>query len=80
VDALPTPGWAEFTIMMECTPEKSGHCWSIFTLSSVVVSNEVILCEDSVSESGDTDSVHMCQHLIFKTSLSPIPPTGLARH
>ncbi len=30
-----SPDWAEFTIMMECTPE-SGHCQSICTLSSVV--------------------------------------------
>jgi hypothetical protein len=31
----PSPGWAEFTIMMECTPE-SCHCHSICTFSSVV--------------------------------------------
>ncbi len=31
----PSTGWAEFTVMMEFTPE-SGHCQSIFTLSSVV--------------------------------------------
>ncbi len=30
----PSPGWAEFTITMECTSE-SGHCQSICTLSSV---------------------------------------------
>ncbi len=24
----PSPGWADFTIMMECTPE-SGHCLSV---------------------------------------------------
>jgi hypothetical protein len=30
----PLPGWAEFTIMMECTSE-SNHCQSICTLSSV---------------------------------------------
>ncbi len=29
-----SPGWAEFTIMMECTSE-SGHCQSICTLSPV---------------------------------------------
>jgi hypothetical protein len=27
----PTPGWANFSIMMECTPE-SGHCPSVCTL------------------------------------------------
>jgi hypothetical protein len=34
---IPRPhqaAWAEFTIMMECTPE-SGHCQSICNLSSV---------------------------------------------
>ncbi len=30
----PSPGWDEFTIMMECTPE-SGHHLSTFNLSSV---------------------------------------------
>jgi hypothetical protein len=29
-EPTPSPGWAEFTIMMECTPE-SGHCQSICT-------------------------------------------------
>jgi hypothetical protein len=28
----PSPGWADFTIMMECTPESS-HCHSVCTLS-----------------------------------------------
>ncbi len=32
--APPPPGWTEFTIMMECTPE-SGLCQSICTPSSV---------------------------------------------
>ncbi len=27
----PLPGWADFTIMMECVP-KSGHCHSVCTL------------------------------------------------
>jgi hypothetical protein len=31
----PSPVWAEFTIMMECTPE-SGHCQPICSLSSVL--------------------------------------------
>jgi len=35
VHSPPTPDWAEFTIMMECTPE-SGHCQSICTHSSVM--------------------------------------------
>ncbi len=78
VHPLPSPGWAEFTVMMECRPE-SGHCQSS-TLSSVFVSNEVVICEDHVSESGDADIVYMCQHLIFKTTLSHIPPTDLAGH
>ncbi len=28
---LPPPGWADFTIMMECTPE-SGFCHSVFSV------------------------------------------------
>jgi hypothetical protein len=34
----PSPGWAEFTIMMECTPE-NGHCQYIYTLATVGVLN-----------------------------------------
>jgi hypothetical protein len=39
---VPSPGWAESTIMKECTTE-SGHCKYICTFSSValkVVTNE----------------------------------------
>ncbi len=28
----PSPGWADFTIMMECTPE-SGHCHSVYPVA-----------------------------------------------
>jgi hypothetical protein len=31
VHPLPSPGWANFSITMECTPE-SGHCHSVCTL------------------------------------------------
>jgi hypothetical protein len=35
-DGVHVPDWAEFNIMMECTPE-TGHCQSICTLSSVII-------------------------------------------
>jgi hypothetical protein len=28
----PSPGWAKFSIMMECTPE-SGRCYSVFSVA-----------------------------------------------
>ncbi len=28
----PSPGWADFTIMMECTTPESGHCHSLCVL------------------------------------------------
>ncbi len=28
----PSPGWANFSIMMECTPESSGHCHSVYSV------------------------------------------------
>jgi hypothetical protein len=36
-------------------------------------SNEVVICEDSVSESGDIDSDKMYQHLFLKTTVSHLP-------
>jgi hypothetical protein len=33
----PSPGWADFTIMMECTPE-IGHCHSVYSVVLPVIS------------------------------------------
>jgi len=43
VHLQPSPGWAEFTIMMERTPE-SGYCQSICITSSVLRTTELELC------------------------------------
>jgi hypothetical protein len=40
-----SPGWAEFTIMRECTQE-NGNCQSIYTLSSVVERKGNIIFQD----------------------------------
>ncbi len=31
----PAPAWAYFTLMMECTPEKSSRCYSVYSVVAV---------------------------------------------
>jgi len=35
----PSPGWADFTIMMECTPE-SGHCQFVYSVEHTGIDNQ----------------------------------------